>query len=54
VFVGADTSAVIKMPAARTSGLSAVKIAFSPDQGLYPGATTAPTSRAVFVYSDLV
>jgi IPT/TIG domain len=51
VVVLSDTKAVVKMPPA--SAFGAVYLAVTPDQGLYPGAGYAPTSKSVFVYSDL-
>jgi hypothetical protein len=51
VLVLGDGRAVVKMPAVGAFG--AVYLAVTPDQALYPGAGYAPTSRSVFVYSDL-
>jgi hypothetical protein len=51
VVVLGDTKAVVKMPAVGAFG--AVYLAVTPDQALYPGGGYAPTSRSVFVYSDL-
>ena len=47
-----DTKVAIKMPAAGASFLP-VLITFTPDTSLYPGATSATTSKSVFTYSDL-
>jgi len=53
VFVSADGAAVVKMPAGVGAGPSVVAITFTPDQGLYAGAFSVMTSKAVFVYSNL-
>lgn len=52
VVLVSDTKVAIRMPAAGASFLP-VLITFTPDTGLYPGATSATTSKAVFTYSDL-
>jgi hypothetical protein len=51
VLVMSDTRAVVKMPAVAEFG--AVYLDVTPDQTLYPNAAYAPTSKSVFVYSDL-
>jgi hypothetical protein len=53
VLVSTDGSATVKMPAVSGTGLTAVVIAVSPDQTLYPSAGYAATSKAVYTYSDL-
>ena len=52
VVLLSDTKVAIKMPPAGASFLP-VLITFTPDTSLYPGATSATSSKAVFTYSDL-